>query len=99
VKAWDAKLLAYVLLRRNTVAGLPGEHSLFRRVVRTASAKHCKFLLEEYTMLNYPMTAPVLVTLAFAFIPFVSTTDDVTHTAQKVGDGLHDARYGLCIAS
>ena len=40
-KAWDAKLLAYLLPRQNTVAGLPGGLTSPTTSSGTASATNC----------------------------------------------------------
>jgi hypothetical protein len=66
-KAWDAKLLAYVLLRQNTVAGLPGGFTSPISSSGTAS-EIALVLLEDDTMVKYliTMTLGVFFVLIFA---------------------------------
>ena len=89
MKAWDAKLLAYVLHRRNTVAGLPGADSLVTRLARPASAKNTMFLLEDYIMLTSLMTATILAILPFATLNVAQTADGLTSADNPVGDDLN----------
>jgi hypothetical protein len=69
------------LLRRNTVAGLPGTEALSTRGTRTASAQNVLFLLEKQTMLKDRMAAALQVILACASIHVAETTNGMTPDA------------------
>ena len=70
-----------MLLRRNTVAGLPGTYALSTRGTRTASAQNVLFLLEEQTMLKDRMSAALQVILPCASIHVAETTDGTVSAA------------------
>jgi hypothetical protein len=74
-------LLASILLRQNTVAGLPGAEALSTRGTRTASAQNVLFLLEEQTMLKHLMAAALQVILPCASTHVTETTDGMTPDA------------------
>jgi hypothetical protein len=75
VNTWDAKLLAAILLRQHTVAGLPGTEALSTRVTRPASAQNVLFLLEEPTMLKDRMAAALQVILPCVSVHVAETTN------------------------
>jgi hypothetical protein len=101
-KAWDAKLLAYVLPRQNTVAGLPGGFTSPITSSGTASAKTALVLLEDDTMLNYLLAATILAVLAFGPMSLAQTADGETPDEEQVCDDLKRRsgfRAALCIES
>jgi len=81
VNAWDAKLLAAILLRPNTVAGLPGADALSTRGTCTASAQNVLLLLKEPTLLKDRMAAALQVILPCASTHVAETTDGMTPDA------------------
>jgi hypothetical protein len=92
-KAWDAKLLAYVLPRQNTVAGLPGVY-----VLSYSFGKELYSFLEDYTMVKYILTATLLAILSLTPLSFAQTADGITPAEEPVCDDLNGALYGLCVA-
>jgi len=92
-KGWGAKLLAYVLPRQNTVAGLPGVY-----VLLYSFDKELYSFLEDYTMVKYLMTATMLAVLSFAPMSLAQTADGETPAEETVCDEFNGAMYGLCVA-
>ena len=92
-KGWDAKPLAYLLLRQNMVAELPGVY-----VLLYSFRKELYSFPEDYTMVKYLITATVLAILSLAPWSFAQTADGDTPAVEQTCDDLDGALYGLCVA-